>query len=533
MRNSQAIVLRKIRGVFGALWQGSGSLQFAGGSPVYPASSTGGSIVGAIGAMFGGLVLLLTVLAAVAMILSALPAAPMHVAASKLTLLGLAGTTATADVKELTDKVMAAISEMRAANDEKLKEIEKKGAADPLLIARVEKANADVTALSAELNEVRAALREQETISARLTAGSRSDVRDADVQNARRFFSLTRGKPVVNVTNDDLKEYQAYRNAFGQYLRRGDQALADREINAALSTGAASTGGFWLTPDTSGKIVEFLEDLSSMRKLASVSPISTDTFEGNYDLDEASSGWVGETETRSETNTPRIDGKYSFPIFEQYAAPKTTQKMLDDSENDVELWLAKKVAQKLAKTENTAFVTGAGINCPKGFTTYTAGTPARTSVANYRKIRQLTTGVSGGFAASLPGNKLIDMIQAIPSALRGGSVFAMNPLTIAETRKLVDGDGNYLFIPDFSKNPNGSILGYAVEELSDLADIGANSLSIAFGNFKESYEIKDHVVGTRVLRDPLTSKPNVIFYTTKRVGGDVVNFQGIVLLKFG
>jgi HK97 family phage major capsid protein len=154
-------------------------------------------------------------------------------------------------------------------------------------------------------------------------------------------------------------------------------------------------------------------------------------------------------------------------------------------------------------------------------------------VANYRKIRQLTTGVSGGFAASSPADKLIDVIQAIPSALRGGSVFAMNPLTVAETRKLKDGDGNYIFIPDFSKNANGSILGYAVEELSDMADIAANSLSIAFGNFKESYVIKDHVVGTRVLRDPYTAKPHVVFYTTKRVGGDVVNFQGLVLLKFG
>jgi HK97 family phage major capsid protein len=242
------------------------------------------------------------------------------------------------------------------------------------------------------------------------------------MQNARRFFSLTRGKPVVNVTADDLKEYQAYRSAFAQYLRKGEQALGDREINAALSTGAAPNGGFWLTPDSSGKIVEYLEDLSSMRRLASVSPIGTDTFEGNYDLDEASSGWVGETDTRSETNTPRIDGKYSFPIFEQYANPKASQKMLDDSENDVESWLAKKVAQKLAKTENTAFVTGDGITKPKGFTTVRGGHAGAHVGRGYRKIRQLATGVSGGFAASKPGDKLIDMIQAIPSALRGGGV---------------------------------------------------------------------------------------------------------------
>jgi HK97 family phage major capsid protein len=529
MRNSHAIVLRKIRGVFGACWQGTPD-RFAG-APVYAASPTSSSVLGGLGAIAGALLLPLLVMAAIAFVLVALPVQHEHVA--KLPMLGgvaLAGTTA--EMTELVNKVQTAIAEMRAANDEKLKEIEKKGAADPILVARVEKANADVTTLTAELNEVRAAVREQETANARVTS-SRSEVRDQDVQNARRFFSLTRGKPVVNVTNDDLNTYQAYRSAFAQYLRKGEQALADREINAALSTGAAPNGGFWLTPDSSGKIVEYLEDLSSMRKIASVSPIGTDTFEGYYDLDEASTGWVGETDTRSETNTPRIDGKYSFPIFEQYANPKASQKMLDDSENDVESWLAKKVAAKLAKTENTAFVTGDGITKPKGFTQYAAGTPARTSVAAYRKIRQLATGVSGGFAASKPGDKLIDMIQAIPSALRRGAVWAMNLLTVAETRKLVDGQGNYLFIPDFSKNPNGSILGYPVEELSDMADIGANSLSIAFGNFKEGYEIKDHVVGTRVLRDPFTAKPYVAFYTTKHVGGDVVNFQALVLLKFG
>jgi HK97 family phage major capsid protein len=186
----------------------------------------------------------------------------------------------------------------------------------------------------------------------------------------------------------------------------------------------------------------------------------------------------------------------------------------------------------MARTENNAFLLGNGVNKPKGWLTYAAGIPARTSVKDYRKVRQINSGAAGAFAAANPGDKIIDLIAAIPSAVRAGSKFVANPLTIAELRKLKDGDGNYLFIPDFSKNPNGSVLGYGIEELSDMPDLAANSLSLAFGNWAEFYEIKDHTVGTRVLRDPYTGKPYVQFYTTKRVGGDVVNVQAVVIRKF-
>jgi HK97 family phage major capsid protein len=524
MRHSTAIILRKIRGVFGACWQGAPTSFVGGGSAIYPAAPNGAALLGALRAF---LLVLLPALLMLALVAATAAAAPEHTGTALFADAG-AGTLAT---KELIEKLQGAFSEFKDANNERIKALEANKAPDPLVLAKVDAANAKITELKVELDEVRAAAREQETANARIGA-TRSDVRDADMQHAQRFFSLTRGKRVVNVTADDLAEYKAYHEAFGTYLRQGQAAFRDADIRDALTTGAAPSGGFWLTPDSSGRIVEYLEDLSSMRRLASVSPIGTDTFEGYYDLDEASSGWVGETDTRSETNTPRLDGKYSYPIFEQYANPKASQKMLDDSETDVETWLAKKVAQKMAKTENSAFVNGDGLTKPKGFLTYTAGTPARTSVANYRKIRQLTTGVSAGFAATKPGDKLIDLIQSLPSELRKGGAFVMNQLTAAEVRKLVDGQGNYLFIPDFSKNPNGSILNYAIEELNDMPDISAASLSIAFANMKEAYEIKDHTVGTRVLRDPYTGKPYVSFYTTKRVGGDVVNFQAITLLKF-
>lgn len=524
--NQTAIVLRKIRGVFGACWKGAATLLPAGHAA--PVSPTGHGMLGTLGAFMAVLLMPLLALAVIALLLVLAP-----IEQTGATLLA-EGAVISAPVKELFDKIQTAITAMREANDERLKQIEAKGSADPLLVAKVDRANADVTALQGELATVRTALKDMETVNARLVAtnGRSAESREQEVLNTARFFSLVRGKRVENVSDEDIGAYRRYHAAFNAYIRRGEAAFADRDIRDALSTGAAPSGGFWLTPDSSGRIVKYLEDLSSMRQLATVSSIGTDTFEGYYDLDEGTSGWVGETDARPETATPRIDGKYSIQIHEQYANPKASQKQLDDSETDVEGWLEKKIADRMAKVENSAFVIGNGVNKPKGFLDYAAGTPARSSVAAYRKIRQLNSGAAGAFAAVNPGDKLIDLIQLLPSAVRAGASFAMNALTVAESRKLKDADGNYLFIPDFSKHPNGSILGYGINELSDMPDLGANSLSLAFANFKEAYEIKDHTVGTRVLRDPYTGKPFVQFYTTKRVGGDVVNFQAIVLMKF-
>lgn len=435
------------------------------------------------------------------------------------------------EMKKLLGELNTAFNSFKASNDERLKQIETRGSADAIVVASVEKANADITRVSNDLKTVQDALKEVETAQARVAPAGSPEAREKEILNATQFLSMTRKTRVENVTDDDLKAVRAFKNAQAHYLRNPAEAMANPDIRAALQTGSAPGGGIWLHPDTSGKIVEFVENLSGLRKFASAQSIGTDTFEGFYDLGEADSGWVGETQARSDTDTPEL-GDWKIPMHEQYASPKATQKTLDDAEFDVEGWLAKKVAQKLAKRESYGFALGNGIKQPKGFTTYAAGTPARTSVAAYRVIRRINSGAAGAFAAVDPADKFIDLVTAIPSDLRNGAAFAMNQLTLAEVRKIKDGEGRYVFIPDFAANPNGSILGHSIIELNDMADIGANSLSIAFGNWGEGYQIIDHRVGIRVLRDPYTDKPYVKFYTTKRVGGDVVNFQAIVLMKF-
>jgi HK97 family phage major capsid protein len=436
-------------------------------------------------------------------------------------------------VKAAIDALNAAFGQFTAANDKALAEL-RAGHQTAETKAMVDKANADITYLTNELTTIQQKIREQEIENARVAPAGSPEAAQRERVDARLFFSQVRGQPQDGVTDDDMTAFRAYKGAMNEYLRRGPQALLDPNIQAALSTGADTSGGYWLQPATSARVLEWLEDLSPLRGLANVEVIGTDLYEGYYDLDEADSGWVGETSARSETNTPRIDDKFKIPVVEQYANPRSTQKMLDDSTRDVEGWLARKVANKFGKRESAGFVSGDGILQPMGFLTHTAGIPARTSVKNYRKIRRFTTGAAGAFkaAANSPADCFIDMITGLPSEHRRQAVFTMNQLTLAEVRKIKDTEGRYIFIPDFATNPNGTILGHSIVDLNDMPDIAADATAIMLANWKAAYTIIDHRVGMRVLRDPYTAKPYVQFYTTKRVGGDVVDFQAIVGLKF-
>lgn len=423
------------------------------------------------------------------------------------------------DVKDLIEELNTAFSQFKAANDERIKAIEAKGSADPLLEQKVNAANAEISKLSAQLKDV-------ETAQARVTNVGGDTKPSDEAKHAAQFFALVRGKPVGLADTVDLAAYRAYKQGLDAYMRLGKDGLTP-DVRAALSVGSDPAGGYFVTPDMSGRMAQLIFESSPIRQIADVQTISTDALEGNADLDEASSGWVGEASARTETNTPDV-GRWRIPVMEQYAMPKTTQRLLDDSAVDVGSWLEGKVADKASRTENNAFVVGDGVNKPRGFLTYAAGTPSK---AAWQKIVQVTTGVSGGFAASKPGDKLIDLVFGLKAFYRNGAQWVMSRLTVAEVRKLADGQGNYLWQPNFGTQQGATLLGYPISEAEDMPAIAANSLSIAFGNFKLAYQIVDRQ-GIRVLRDPYTAKPHILFYATKRVGGDVVNFEAIRILKF-
>lgn len=424
-----------------------------------------------------------------------------------------------------------AFAEFRSANDERIARLEK-GFDDGVLNDRVEKINqrmTDITARIGEIQEIEARVEQVENVIARPGGRGVAANDEQAMLHARQFQALLRGVPLntVPASTEALDQFAGYKNGMLAYFREGPEKMP-ADIRNELSVGFDGDGGYLVTPDMSGRIVDFVRETSPMRQYAAVQVISTDALQGDYDLDEATSGgWVGERDSRTETGTPGI-GQWKIEVHEQYAEPRATQQLLDDAAIDIESWLTGKIASKFARTENTGFVSGTGVGQPRGFLTYTAGTPTASA---FNVIEQVVSGANGAFAASAPGDKLIDMMMAVKGPLRMGAVWACARLTIAALRKLMDGDGNYLWQPDFTQALNGSLLGHPVVEFNDMPALATNSLSLAFANFREAYQIVDRM-GMRILRDPYTTKGRVKFYATKRTGGDVVNFEAIKLMKF-
>lgn len=426
------------------------------------------------------------------------------------------------DIQQAIDAVEKAVHDMKASNEEALSEKADKGYVDSLLQSKLEAANEDVTkqidALQAHYDEI------EKKMNRKGLNGGSPEQEEKHAQAFSEHLSVANGRQITV----DVEQFQAYKQGFDQYIRGGADSMGS-EMRAAMSVGSDKNGGYYVTPDLSGRIATLVYETSPVRQVASVQIISTDALEGDRDLDEANTGWVGETEARPETATPEI-GEYRIPMHEQYANPKATQKLLDDSSVNIETWLAGKVSDKLSRTENTAFVSGDGVKKPRGFLTYPHGVPTASA---FNVIEQTPSGAAGAFDATDPGDALIDMQMTLKSEYMNNAAWGMRRTTFAEVRKLKDGQGNYLWERSFQESGIGiTLLGHPVVFMEDMPAIAADSLSIVFGNFAQGYQIIDHAVGLRVLRDPFTDKPFVRFYTTKRVGGDVVNFEAIKLMKF-
>ena len=249
----------------------------------------------------------------------------------------------------------------------------------------------------------------------------------------------------------------------------------------------------------------------------------------------STSGWVGEVEDRPETETPKLK-EIEPSMGEVYAFPFATQTMLDDGFFDVEGWLSGELATEFAIQEGSAFFNGSGIKKPKGLMTYPLSTK-KDGQRDFGTVQYLKTGVSGGFKALdaangvSPADDLIDLIHALRKAYRNGGRFLCNGTTLAVMRKFKDNDGNYIWQAGLQAGQPSVLLGYPVSEDEEMPDLATDSLSVGFGNIKLAYTIVDRI-GTRTLRDPYTKKPYVGFYTTKRVGGSLVNSEAVKFLKF-
>jgi HK97 family phage major capsid protein len=344
-------------------------------------------------------------------------------------------------------------------------------------------------------------------------------------------IELKQARPVL--ASDKLETSQAnqpaveYKAAFDAYVRSGDSSNLRALEQKALSVGSNPDGGFVVPPEIEYQIGQRLFNISPVRSLASLRTISSNVYKKPMMATGAGSGWVGETDARAQTSTPTLD-ELSFPAMQLYAMPAATSMLLEDSAVNIDEWLAQEVERVFAEQEGAAFVTGDGNNKPKGFLSYTTVANASWTWGN---MGYIASGAAGAFPSSNPSDVLIDLILSVKAGYRQNAVFLMNRKTQSVIRKFKDTTGNYLWQPPATPSGRASLMNFPLYDVEDMPDISANSLAVAFGDFSRGYLVVDRA-GVTVLRDPYTAKPYVLFYTTKRVGGGVQDFDAIKLLKF-
>jgi HK97 family phage major capsid protein len=405
-----------------------------------------------------------------------------------------------ADVNGAFDDFARAFHQFRETNDERLAKIETRMGGD---VVTEEK-----------LARIDAALDE-----------SRDRIERLQLERRRPPLAIESKTFDGKMGDDPLR--QRHKAAFGGYMR-GGESTGLRALEAkALSAGSGPDGGFLVPATVEGEILSRLARLSPIRSIASVQTISGGVLKKPFSVTGPATGWVGEVAPRPQTDTPNL-AELTFPAMELYAMPAATQTLLDDAVFDVEAWLAGEVELAFASQEGTAFVTGDGVNKPRGFLTVP-------TIANnnwqWGSLGHVATGAAGAFPGASPTDTLVDLVYALRAGYRQNAVFVMNRRTQSVIRKFKDASGNYLWAPPAGLDQPATLMNFPVIEAEDMPDIAANSLSVAFGDFRRGYLVVDRA-GVRVLRDPYSAKPYVLFYTTKRVGGGIQDFDAIKVLRF-
>ena len=408
----------------------------------------------------------------------------------------------TEEFKKLISDLGGTINEFQAENDKRLKALETKGSVDILTTEKVDKINAQITELLAMKKQLEA----------------------VETAMAKGAF------PGGSAGTSELDRAKAeHTKAWEKWFRKGgpEDRVKELEIKAEVSTLSDPDGGFLTAPATVDAAIDRVATtVSAMRRICSQMTINSDTYSKFVGQGGNAHGWVGEKEARTETDTPTL-AEIVINVKEIYSEPKTTQVLLDDAIRDIPAWLADEVSLDFAEAEGAGFVSsGTGVKSPKALNTYTK---VANSSYTWGSIGYVATGAAATFTDI---DNLTDLQHALKSIYRAGAVWLMNDATFAHIRKFKDGDGNPLWRAGLEMGAPETLLGKPVEIDDNVSDIGAGAYPIYFGNFKRGYLIVDRM-GIRVIRDNLTEKGRVLFYTTKRVGGGVIMYEAIKALKVG
>jgi HK97 family phage major capsid protein len=389
---------------------------------------------------------------------------------------------------------MRAFETFREANDERLEAIERRVSGDVLLDEKVARIDQAVDHTKRRVDEL----------------------------------VLKAGRPAIGGERAPSGAASDHKAAFDLYVRSGETAGLRRLEEKALSVGSAQDGGYLVPPETEAEVSRRLSIASPIRSIASVRTISSMVYSKPFSTTGPATGWVGEADARPETASPPL-AQLTFPAAEIYAMPSATQALLDDAAVNIDQWIAEEVDQVLAEKEGTAFVSGDGVKKPTGFL---AATKAAQASWSWGRLGYLATGVAGNFPAASPSDILIDLVYALKAGYRQNATFVMNRKVQSVFRKFKDSTGNYLWSPPAMPGGRAMLMNYPVVEAEDMPDMATDSFALAVGDFRRGYLVVDRQ-GMRILRDPYSAKPYVLFYTTRRVGGGIQDFDAIKLLKFG
>lgn len=388
---------------------------------------------------------------------------------------------------------MQAFEAFKDANDERLEQIERRMAADVLTEDKVSRINQALD----------------------------------DYQTTINTLSLKAARPSLGAGQTGLQGNVEHKAAFETYMRKGHENGLLAMEEKAMSVGSDPDGGYLVPSETEGEIGQRLKAMSPMRALAGIRQVSASLYKKPFAASGPAVGWVGETAARPQTAATQL-AELAFPTMELYAMPAATPSLLDDSAVDLDGWIAEEVETAFAEQETQAFINGDGVNKPMGFLSVAT---AEESSWEWGKLGMIKTGTAGALPPSNGSDVLIDLVYALKAGYRQNGHWLMNRRTQATIRKLKDSEGNYIWQPPASLDTRASLMSFPVVEAEDMPDMANDANAIAFGDFRRGYLIVDRL-GIRILRDPYSAKPYVLFYTTKRVGGGVQDYDAIKLLNF-
>jgi len=400
------------------------------------------------------------------------------------------------EIKDIADLVEAqgkAWAEFQKANDARIAAIESKGYAPSELTEKVEKINADLSAIGKQMTEVE---------------------KKAGRPNAEK--------------QDQTPEQAEYRKAFERYLRKGNEHGLLELQQKAMNTGSDPDGGFLVLPEMDAAIDRIAGTIGVMSRLANVITIGTAKFEKLVKTSGMAMRRVADGATGGETTEPKF-AKVAIEVFSAEVEPWIYNETLEDSRINLESDLADEAAIGFAEGSNAEFITGNGVGKARGIAAYTM---VANSSFSWGNVGYIASGKSAAFASVAPADKVVSLQHALKAQYRPGAVWLTNDATLGVMRQMKDGSGSYyLWQPDPAGAFGGRFLGHTVEVDDNVADIGAGSLSLAFGNFKRGYTIVNRT-GTTLIRDNITAKGTTKFNFRRRFGGGIVNFEAIKWMKF-